>query len=120
MTIEGEIGSNDLVLDFGILKRVVARHVIDKLDHYHLNDLFENPSAERVCEWIWNVLKPLPDLLREEVSDPNLAEEMKRFLRDGSGEVSIDEVRRGVGFDVRLYEVRLWETERASVSIRTE
>lgn len=120
ITIEGPIGSNDLVLDFGILKRIVVKHIIDKLDHHHLNDLFENPSAERVCEWIWGVLEPFSELLREEVSDPNLAEEMKKYLRDGSGDVSVEELRRGVGLDVRLYEVRLWETEGASVIMRAK
>lgn len=118
VTIEGDIGSNDLVIDFGILKRVVVKHVIDKLDHNHLNDLFENPSAERVCEWIWKVLEPLPELLREEVSDPNLADEMKKYLKDGEGTVSPADVVGGVNFGVRLYEVRLWETEGASVWLR--
>ena len=117
VTVEGEIGSNDLVLDFGILKRVVERHVIEKLDHYHLNDIFENPSAERVCEWIFGVLTPLPKLLREELEDPNLTEEMRTFLKDGE-HVDVQDVARDVRFDVRLYEVRLWETDGASVSLR--
>jgi 6-pyruvoyltetrahydropterin/6-carboxytetrahydropterin synthase len=87
VTVEGEIGTNDLVIDFGILKGIVVSHVIEKLDHRHLNDFFENPSAERVCEWIWNELVRLPELLQ---------------------------------YEVRLYEVRLWETADSSVSMRAE
>lgn len=119
VTVEGEIGANDLVLDFGILKRVVRRCVIDKLDHYHLNDLFENPSAERVCEWIWHQLVGISDLLREEVSDPNLSEEMRSFLKDGE-RIDDGRVARETGLGVRLYEVRLWETSGSSVAVRVE
>lgn len=119
VTLEGDIASNDLVLDFGILKRIVVKHVIEKLDHHHLNDMFENPSAERVCEWIFNTLKPFPTLLREEVEDPNLAGEMKKYLQDGQV-VDASDVANGVNFGVRLYEIRLWETEEASVALRAE
>ena len=119
VTVEGPIGANDLVLDFGILKRVVVRRVIDKLDHYHLNDLFENPSAERVCEWIWKELEGMPALLREEVSDPNLSEEMRGYLKDGET-IDARRVAGETGFGVRLYEVRLWETEGSSVAVRAD
>jgi 6-pyruvoyltetrahydropterin/6-carboxytetrahydropterin synthase len=42
-----------LAIDFGDLKSVVREHVIDALDHTHLNDLLPLPSAENVCVWIW-------------------------------------------------------------------
>ncbi len=117
VTVEGAVGENDMVIDFGVLKRVVKRRVIDRLDHHHLNDLFENPSAERVCEWIWRELESFPELLRDAVSDPGFAEGMRGFLKDGE-EVDVGDVRDGTNYDVRLYEVRLWETEGSSVSIR--
>ncbi len=117
VTVEGEVGENDMVIDFGVLKRVVVRRVIDQLDHHHLNDLFENPSAERVCEWIWKQLEGMSELLREEVSDPNIAEGMRKFLKDGET-VSGADIRDGTNYEVRLYEVRLWETEGSSVALR--
>lgn len=120
VTIEGPIGSNDLVLDFGLISHVVRRQVIDKVDHYHLNDMFENPSAERVCAWIWQQLEDFPQLLRDELNDPNIADELRAFLRDGES-VATDEVVRDVGRDLgalRLYEVRLWETDDSSVAMR--
>ncbi len=117
VTVEGVVGEHDMVIDFGVLKRVVKRRVIDRLDHHHLNDLFENPSAERVCEWIWRELEPFSELLREEVGDPGFTEEMRGFLKDGE-KVEVRDIRDGTNYEVRLYEVRLWETEGSSVSIR--
>lgn len=114
VTIDGELTANGLVLDFAILKRIVRRHVIDRLDHVHLNDVIENPSAERVCMWIWKCLEDLNRLLVDEIGDPNLAEEIKKFLRpeDREGEVVVDSAPV---MSVRLYEVQLWETPNSSV-----
>jgi 6-pyruvoyl-tetrahydropterin synthase len=93
------------------------RRVIDKLDHHHLNDLFENPSAERVCEWIWSQLENFSELLRDEVSDPNITEGMRKFLMDGE-KIELENVKKETNVDIRLYEVRLWETEGSSVMKR--
>ena len=48
-----------MVCDFGDLKDVVRHEVIDKLDHSCLNDIMEYPTAEAICQWIWNVLFPI-------------------------------------------------------------
>jgi 6-pyruvoyltetrahydropterin/6-carboxytetrahydropterin synthase len=45
-----------LAIDFGDLKQIVRRHVVDALDHTHLNDLLALPSAENLCVWIWGRL----------------------------------------------------------------
>ncbi len=57
VTIEGEVQEDGMVMDFKIIKGVVNEKVIDKLDHTHLNDLLENPSAEILSVWIWDQLK---------------------------------------------------------------
>ena len=57
VTINGEIAEDGMVIDFKIIKDQVNKKVIDKLDHTHLNDLLENPSAELLVIWIWNELK---------------------------------------------------------------
>ncbi len=63
VTIEGEIKEDGMVMDFKELKKIVKTHAIDKLDHTHLNDTLENPSAENIAVWIWEKLKPeLPGL----------------------------------------------------------
>ena len=45
-----------MIIDFSDLKRIVNEEVIEKLDHKNLNDLFENPTAEVMVNWIAGVL----------------------------------------------------------------
>lgn len=96
VTVEGQIAPNGLVLDFAILKRIVKRKVVDVLDHSHLNDILENPSAERLCQWIWQQLSPFDHLLNEETTD----------------ELS------SVYSSVHLQEIQLWETSDSSILYR--
>jgi 6-pyruvoyltetrahydropterin/6-carboxytetrahydropterin synthase len=52
------------VMDFAELKRAF-QPVYERLDHHYLNDIpgLENPTSERLAEWIWRELKPaLPQL----------------------------------------------------------
>jgi 6-pyruvoyltetrahydropterin/6-carboxytetrahydropterin synthase len=51
-----------MVVDFGEVKAEVADRVLSRLDHSHLNDLLENPTAEEVARWILARLRegPLP------------------------------------------------------------
>ena len=91
VTVEGKVQKNGLVLDFGILKKIVKEQVLNKYDHRSLNDFFENPSAEVVAEAIWGTLKDLPHLLK--------------------GEKEVSE-------QVRLYEIVLWETRDNFVTYR--
>lgn len=57
VTVIGEMGEDDLVYDFVDLKKVVKAKIIDQLDHTHLNDRFDNPSAEVMAVWIWEQLE---------------------------------------------------------------
>ena len=82
VTVEGEVQENGLVIDFLILKNIVQRQVISKLDHQNLNDFFENPTSELIVKWIWEQLEDLPSLLQKEKDDPNLPDNIKRFLVD--------------------------------------
>ena len=59
------------VMDFSDIKQV-AKPIIDQLDHYYLNDIpgLENPTSERLCEWIWERLQPqLPQLDSIEIKE---------------------------------------------------
>ncbi len=47
-----------LAIDFGDLKRVVRDQVVEVLDHKHLNDIIDNPTAENIVVWIWQRLAP--------------------------------------------------------------
>lgn len=112
VTVKGDVAKNGLVIDFLILKSIVRKHVLDQVDHSHLNDLFENPTAERIAFWIWDQLKNFDVLLREERSDSNLSPEIQRLLEQGEAG------SKDVTFGVTLYEIKLWETDDAYVSVR--
>ncbi len=114
VTLEGAVQSNGLVIDFVVLKRIVKKQVLDTLDHNVLNDVIDNPSAERIAVWIWDQLKDLQTLLQEELDDPNLAEEIKKLLRQGEG----DPEKTAFDKALRLHEIALWETPNSGVIYR--
>lgn len=114
ITLEGKVQENGMVIDFVIFKRIVNKHILEKLDHHLLNDLIENPSAERVVIWIWQQLQDLPKLLKEELEDPNLSQEIKALLQkndlpDNLSKIKFDET-------LRLHEIKLWETPNAFIT----
>ncbi len=49
--------SSGMALDFSDLKRIVQEAVVTRLDHRYVNDLLENPTAERMAEWTWRALE---------------------------------------------------------------
>ena len=114
VTLEGAVQSNGLVLDFVVLKRIVNKHVLDKIDHQLLNDVIKNPSAERVVVWIWEQLMDLQKLLKEEMDDPNLGREIKALLKkpDQKGKLGRLEFDK----TLRLHELKLWETPNSFVT----
>lgn len=57
ITIFGEVKDDGMVMDFKIIKDIVKKEVVDLLDHTHLNDRLENPSAENLAVWVWEKLK---------------------------------------------------------------
>ena len=52
------------VMDFADLK-AAFKPLYDQLDHHYLNDIpgLDNPTSERLAEWIWAKLKPDVPLL---------------------------------------------------------
>ncbi len=52
------------VMDFADVKRAF-QPLFDQLDHHYLNDVpgLENPTSERLAEWIYQNLKPRLPLL---------------------------------------------------------
>jgi 6-pyruvoyltetrahydropterin/6-carboxytetrahydropterin synthase len=47
-----------LVIDFWDLDKIVHEAVLDRVDHQHLNEVIENPTAEWIAIWIWRQLRP--------------------------------------------------------------
>ena len=72
VAVEGPVGEQSgWIMDFGDIKAAFAP-IYDQLDHHYLNDIdgLENPTSERVCEWIWEKLKPtLPELSAIEIRE---------------------------------------------------
>ena len=114
VTLQGDVQSNGLVIDFVVLKRIVKKQVLDKLDHFLLNDIIENPSAERVVMWIWDQLKDLKKLLQKELDDPNLGKEIRVLLKKSDQKSKLSAMK----FDqaLKLVELKLWETPHAYVT----
>ena len=54
-----------MVMDFSDLSQIVKQEIVDSLDHYHLNDILENPTCERLLEWIAERLAARLPLLHE-------------------------------------------------------
>jgi 6-pyruvoyltetrahydropterin/6-carboxytetrahydropterin synthase len=62
--------TSGMAIDFSDLKRVVRGEVVDRLDHKHVNELIENPTAEALALWIWQRLESaLPGLLEVELHE---------------------------------------------------
>ena len=72
VTVRGAVGAQSgWVLDFADLK-AAWRPVHDAVDHHYLNDVpgLENPTSERLAEWIWARLAPtVPQLASVEVRE---------------------------------------------------
>ncbi|MDN5347658.1 MAG: 6-pyruvoyltetrahydropterin/6-carboxytetrahydropterin synthase [Clostridia bacterium] len=57
VAVKGKVQENDMVLDFDELKALVKENVIDKVDHYYLNEIFPfRPTCERLLWYFWQAL----------------------------------------------------------------
>jgi len=110
VTDEGPVHENGMVVDFVLLKKIVGRRVLEKMDHQYLNYVVENPSSERLAEWIWGELGGLEELLAEEIDNPNLGDDLKAYLEDTKG------LKREAYKGVRLAEIKLWESPTSFVT----
>jgi len=45
-----------MVIDFKVLKEIVEKHIISLLDHNYINDIIDEPTAENILIWIWDIL----------------------------------------------------------------
>jgi 6-pyruvoyltetrahydropterin/6-carboxytetrahydropterin synthase len=59
VALEGDVDpASGMIADFGEVKRIVGEQVLARVDHRNLNDVLENPTAENIARWIWEVLEP--------------------------------------------------------------
>ncbi len=113
VTVEGELGENGLLIDFVVLKRILKKQVLKKLDHQVVNDIIKISSCENVVKWIWDQLVDLKSLIQEELDDPNLPESVTKYFQDQS-ESGLDV--SDFSKQIRLKEVKLWETPTSSAA----
>lgn len=104
VTVKGDIADNGMVVDFVLLKKVVKEHIIDRLDHYCLNDFMENPTAEVMIKWIWDELNPIDEKLQKYIDDPNFPQEIAQLLQDPKN-AKLDDIPK-----VELHSLKIWET----------
>lgn len=117
VTVEGEVGENGLLIDFVVLKRIVKKQVIQKLDHQVINDMIQIPSCENVVKWIWDQLVDLKNLIEKEMEDPNLPDSITKYFRDESdGKLDTSDFSR----QIKLKRITLWETPTSSASYSEE
>lgn len=66
LTLAGKPQPKDgMIRDFDEVKKTVWEQVLVKLDHYYLNDIVENPTAENLVVWMWERLEPIVPGLEE-------------------------------------------------------
>lgn len=58
-TFSGTLGNDGVVRDFLEIEKEIKERVISKLDHSNLNEIFDQPTTERICRWVWSNLAPL-------------------------------------------------------------
>src|SRR3990167_9010653 len=68
--IGNPISKTGMVMDYYKISEIVKSKIIDQLDHNYLNDTIEDPTAERICFWIWNnLIQDLPNLFEVQVME---------------------------------------------------
>ena len=74
IVLRGEIDAGTGFLTDLAAVEACCRRLRRELDHRYLNEIagLENPSLERIAQWLWQRLKPqLPQLARVEVCRPS-------------------------------------------------
>ncbi|MDR3279646.1 MAG: 6-carboxytetrahydropterin synthase QueD [Synergistaceae bacterium] len=57
--IKGYPDDEGMIVDFVKVKEIVNAEIISKFDHANLNDFFQQPSAENIARYVFEVLAPL-------------------------------------------------------------
>ncbi len=58
VAVAGEVDAHTgFVADFSDIENICNEAVLKKVDHTCFNDYLENPTAERIVQWMWPLLK---------------------------------------------------------------
>jgi 6-pyruvoyltetrahydropterin/6-carboxytetrahydropterin synthase len=59
VSLRGSPGDDGMILDFGIMKKLVNEQVVEILDHSYLNEIIPQSTTENLAQWIWERLDPV-------------------------------------------------------------
>lgn len=91
--IEGPVEpTTGVVFDFDAIDAVVQREVVARVDHQHLNQFLETPTAEVLLAWFWRLLAPHLPISRLRLC------ETRRYFAEYEGEAGVP-VRYAAGYD---------------------
>lgn len=115
ITLEGPVQKNGMVVDFALVKKIVEKEVLSKLDHHDLNSIFDNPSAENVAVWVWKKLEKFSALAKKKIQSREYLEDIKKYWesKTTSKKPELPNVAH-----LRLMQVKLCETANCCVVIR--
>ena len=57
VTIQGIPGNDGMILDYGMLKKIVHERIISRVDHNYLNDIVPQSTTENIVRWMWAELE---------------------------------------------------------------
>jgi len=57
VVVDGPVDKESgMVIDFFVIKEIVKEKIINKYDHRHMNDFFDNPTAENISLEFFKVI----------------------------------------------------------------
>ena len=57
VVVDGPVEKDSgMVIDFSVIKDIVKEEVLNKYDHRHMNDYFDNPTAENMAQEFFKVI----------------------------------------------------------------
>ena len=56
VTVEGPLDANGVVVDFDEMTALLDALVTERYDHQLLNDIIDNPTAERIAHAAWGAI----------------------------------------------------------------
>lgn len=57
VTLEGEPQKDGMIIDFKEIEKIVAKEILEKLDHKDLNTVLDCPTAENIAVYIYKNLE---------------------------------------------------------------
>lgn len=60
LTFGGDLDANGVIVDFDVVAVFVESTLMARLDHTYLNNVLDNPTAERIAAFIFTLVADTP------------------------------------------------------------